>query len=50
MKHGKRPTRRQLIIISANVATPGDWLVSKAESDKLHLVHRNLGITKIIYL
>lgn len=50
MKQGKNPTRRQLKVISEHVATPSDWLVSKALDDRLELVHRYAGTTKIIYL
>ncbi|WP_169810076.1 DUF6906 family protein [Paenibacillus antarcticus] len=50
MKNGKRPTRRQLSIISESVATPADWLVSKSTSNELHLVHRYAKQTKIIWL
>ncbi|GIO40178.1 hypothetical protein J41TS12_50390 [Paenibacillus antibioticophila] len=51
MKQGKKPTRRQLKIIIANVATPGDWLVTKSLPDELHLVRKNYpDTTKIIYL
>ncbi|WP_407668694.1 DUF6906 family protein [Paenibacillus bouchesdurhonensis] len=47
---GKRPTLAQKKIIAANVGTPGDWLVQRAEPDRLHLVHRYMGTTKIIFL
>lgn len=50
MKNGKKPTLKQLKIVTANVATPGDWLVTKSLPDELHLVHRYSGTTKIIYL
>lgn len=50
MKQGKKPTRRQLSIITEHVATPADWLVSKSLDDRLELVHRYAGTTKIIYL
>ncbi|MNW58317.1 hypothetical protein D3C74_361730 [compost metagenome] len=50
MKNGKNPTRRQLKVLAKHVATPSDWLVSKQEPDRWHLVHRLTDKPKIIYL
>ncbi|SIQ05652.1 hypothetical protein SAMN05880570_0478 [Paenibacillus sp. RU4T] len=40
MKNGKRPTRRQKEAIEASKLNPENWLVFKAEPQRLHLVHR----------
>lgn len=50
MKNGKNPSRRQKIAIKEAGFNPDNWLVFKSESDKLHLVHRNLNQTKIIFI
>jgi hypothetical protein len=50
MKQGKNPTRRQLKTLTAHVATPSDWLISKQEPDRWHLIHRYTGEPKIIFL
>lgn len=50
MKNGKNPTRRQKQIIKDAGFNPDNWLVFKAESDRLHLVHRNTSTTKIIHI
>jgi len=50
MKNGKKPTRKQLDIISEHVATPSDWLISKCTLDEMLLVHRFVGKTKTIWL
>ncbi|MNW41743.1 hypothetical protein D3C74_188920 [compost metagenome] len=51
MKNGKRPTLKQLKIITTNVGAPSDWPVTKSLPDELHLVHRfKPSTTKIIYL
>lgn len=50
MKNGKNPTRRQKQIIKDAGSNPENWLVCKAETYKLHLVHRNTNTTKIIHL
>ncbi|MNP84498.1 hypothetical protein D3C76_1838350 [compost metagenome] len=50
MKQGKNPTRRQKIAIKDAGFDPDNWLVSKALDDRLELIHRYAGTTKIIYL
>ncbi|WP_212944385.1 DUF6906 family protein [Paenibacillus antibioticophila] len=50
MKNGKNPTRRQLKVLAKHVATPSDWLISKQEPDRWHLVHRFKGDYKLIFL
>lgn len=40
MKQGKRPTRRQKEAITTVNLTPANWLVYKADTYRLHLVHR----------
>ncbi|WP_201452234.1 DUF6906 family protein [Paenibacillus sp. USDA918EY] len=50
MKNGKNPTLKQKKAIQAAGLNQENWLVYKAEPDRLHLVHRNLNRTKIIFL
>ena len=50
MKNGKKPTRKQLEIIAEHVATPSDWLISKATVSEMLLTHRFVNQTKIIWL
>ncbi len=40
MRHGKRPTRRQKILISSLRFNPDNWLVLGEDKDSLILVHR----------
>lgn len=40
MKSGKRPSRRQKVIIKAAGLNPDNWLVVKNFHDELHIVHR----------
>ena len=49
MKHGKNPTVKQSKIIQANKLNSDNWLVSKVYPDKLELVHRHTGCTRIAY-
>lgn len=48
MKRGKRPTRREKVLIAACCSNPDDWLVSKRLPHSLHLVHRHAGTVKVI--
>lgn len=50
MKNGKKPTLKQKMAIDAAGFNPRHWLVFKAESDRLHIVHRYVNQTKIIFL
>lgn len=48
MKQGKRPTKRQAILIKSCNLNPNNWLVFKNTDGKLHLVHRETGTKRII--
>lgn len=48
MKNGKRPTKRQKMLIAASGKNPADWLVCKDTPTEMHLVHRHAGTRKII--
>jgi len=50
MKHGKRPTRKQKQVIEAAGWNIHNWLVSKAETKQLLIVHRYSGKTREIPL
>lgn len=50
MKQGKRLTRKQReILINQNVNYQ-NWLVTKNLPDRLELVHKETGTSKIIYI
>ncbi len=49
MKHGKKPTRSQRIIIQSKRLDPANWLVVKDEPHQMTLVHRHFdNKTRII--
>lgn len=48
MKRGKRPTRRERILLKNNKLDPAEWLIYKNTLTGLHLVHRQNGQTRII--
>lgn len=48
MKQAKKPTRAQKMIISHYHLKPENWLVQKADSEELHLVHRYTGTQRTI--
>ena len=50
MKHGKNPTREQKKIIEKNRLNVENWLVSKVFPDRLELVHKNTGHTRVAYI
>ncbi len=43
MKHGRKPTLKQIKRIKAAKLNPSNWLVSKNLINELHLVHRYTG-------
>jgi hypothetical protein len=43
MKQGKRPTRKQKLVLKAARLNPENWLVTKNLQGELHLVHRESG-------
>ncbi|HJV46613.1 MAG TPA: hypothetical protein VJ824_12940 [Bacillota bacterium] len=48
MKNGKKPSRKQKEAIKFARLNPENWLITKALSDKLHLVHRESGRERVI--
>jgi len=48
MKHGKRPTKKQKLIMSGKGLNPDDWLFTKYFAGELHLEHRHTGQAKVI--
>ena len=48
MKHGKKPTRAQKMLIQKWKLDPAVWLVTKDKPDEIHLVHRYSDKTKRI--
>ncbi|MCE4051995.1 DUF6906 family protein [Bacillus sp. Au-Bac7] len=49
MKNGKKPTRRQKGIIKLSGLNPENWLIYKANGDRLSLVHRYTGTTRKVF-
>ena len=43
MKHGKKPTRKQVAFIQSKRLNPGNWLVVKDTPEKMVLVHRHFS-------
>jgi hypothetical protein len=50
LKHGKKPTLKQMAIMQKNKLDPNLWLVIKALPDKLVCVNRIDGKTKNAFL
>jgi hypothetical protein len=48
VKSGKRPNKRQKLAMQSVGLNHDHWLVFKVIDDKLHLVHRETGTTKVI--
>jgi hypothetical protein len=49
MKHGKKPTREQRLLLQKWKLKSEDWLVVKDEPSRMTLVHRHFDkVTKII--
>lgn len=49
MKQGKKPTRKQKLIIAATRLNPDKWLVTKNPQGELHLKHRETGRARVIH-
>lgn len=43
MKHAKKPTRKQKILIRACRLNPDNWLIVKDLPSELHIIHRHTG-------
>jgi hypothetical protein len=48
MKNGKRPNRSQKEIIRSSGLNPENWLITKNLPEKMHLLNRETGKTRII--
>ncbi|MFI8709840.1 DUF6906 family protein [Bacillus sp. NPDC077411] len=48
MKNGKKPTKKQKMLIKLNNLNPDNWLIYKKVDGELHLVHRYTNATRII--
>lgn len=48
MKHGKKPTRKQMDFIKRKGLNPDNWLVVKDTPEKMVLVHRHFDRNKRI--
>ncbi|MGP7817735.1 DUF6906 family protein [Niallia sp. 01092] len=48
MKQGKKPTRRQKMVIESAGLNVENWLVFKNDGDYISLVHRGTGDTRKI--
>ncbi|MCM3223358.1 hypothetical protein M3644_26770 [Bacillus cereus] len=48
MKNGKKPNKREKILIESKGLKPDEWLIYKKVAKKLHLVHRGTGATRVI--
>lgn len=50
MKHGRKPTRQQRILLAKWHLDPQDWLIVKDLSDRLEVVHRHFdNVTRVIH-
>lgn len=50
MKQGKRPTKRQKLLMEQNALNSNEWLVVKSLTTELHLVHREKQDQLVIHL
>ncbi len=50
MKNGKRPTRREKILLGEKRLNIENWLVTKRTSTELEIVHKYSGKTRVIEL
>jgi hypothetical protein len=48
MKHGRKPTRAQKMLIEAARLNPADWLIVKNLPHQLHIIHRDTGNARVI--
>ena len=50
MKHGKKPTRAQKILLKEHHLNPDNWLIVKHTTEELLVVHRYTSTTRSIRL
>lgn len=48
MKHGRKPTLNQKLLIKEAGLNPDNWLIVKNLPDKLNIVHRETGSERMI--
>jgi len=48
MKQGKRPIKRQAILIKSYGLKHENWLIVKNLPDELHIAHRETGSKKVL--
>ena len=48
-KSGKRPTRKQKILLEGKHLDPENWLIRKATSNSLEIINRKTGNARTIY-
>ncbi|WP_353053736.1 DUF6906 family protein [Bacillus thuringiensis] len=48
MKNGKKPTKREKILIKSQNLNPENWLIYKKVEGELHLVHRHTNSIRVI--
>lgn len=48
MKHGKRPTKKQKMLMKKAKLNPDNWLVTKNLPDALYIVHRTTGNERVL--
>lgn len=46
MKHGKKPTKKQCIMLSKHKLDPKKWLIVRDSPDCLEIVNRYSGLTR----
>lgn len=46
--HGKRPTRKQKILIASYRLNPANWLVLGEDKEAVELMHRHTGHLRVI--
>ncbi len=49
MKNGKKLTRNQAMMLKNNGLNPDNWLIVKNLNNRMEIVHRETGNTKVIY-
>ena len=50
MKHGKKPTKAQKLLLKAYRLNPDNWLIVKHTTEELLVVHRYTSTTRSIRL
>lgn len=48
MCNGKRPTRRQRMLMEKHLLNSDNWLILKNPPGELYMVHRNTGKKRVV--